>query len=120
LDEARGSNGKENLNYQSLLMSDISSALPPQPKDFFEIQFGKNSTHIIISEGSVEQSHAEGSSLFELKADQHCSLSSINTANCSLYHVINKEYEKYFDFEQVALLTAVYKHFMQQQIRSLF
>jgi len=49
---------KKFLNYQNLLMPNISSALPPQLKDFFEIQFGKNSAHITISEGSVEQSHA--------------------------------------------------------------
>jgi len=47
--------------------------------------------------------------LLELKANKHCSLSTINAANCSLYNIINRRYENFFDFEQVTWLTIVYK-----------
>ena len=100
---------KKFLNYQNLLRSDISSALPPQLKDFFEIQVGKHSSHITISEGSVEQSHVDASSVLALRVNQHCSLSSINATNCSLYRV-TKRYEKFFDHEQVTWLTIIYKN----------
>ena len=99
---------KKFLNYQSLLMSNISTALPPQLKEFFEMQLGKQSTDIMLTEGSVEQSHADASSLLEFKANHHCTLSSINATYCSLYKT-NKKYEKFFDYEEVAWLTVIYK-----------
>ena len=94
------------LTYQDLLLSDLPSTMPPELSEFFSLQLSRHGK-VSLSEGSVEQSHADPFSLSEYQKNAICPLSEIDATESVLYKV-HRRFEKLFNPAEVSSLSVVY------------
>lgn len=92
------------LTYQHSFLSEVPSSLPPELCEFFEIQVGRHT----ISEGSIEKSHVDTSSLLDYQKNCTCPLLDIQAAVLPLHRSVSQRYQKFFKHDKVSWLTKVH------------
>ena len=98
---------KKFLSYQHLLLMDVSVALPAEIQEFFENNITKCSD-ISVGDGSLMQTHVDGSDLLNYKKNSICVPSQINAREGPM-HKLYRRYESIFPSDELASLTTVYQ-----------
>lgn len=91
------------VSHQDLLLSDVSSILPPELGEFFNLKLGKH-YEVIVSKGSVEQSNVDASPYLSIKGMLFV-FSRINATEC-IFHKVHQRYKSYWGFMAIMYIVS--------------
>ena len=98
---------KKFISYQHLFLTDVSSALPEEIREFFDDHVSK-CKDISVGEGSLLQTHVDSSDLLEYKKSSICIPSHVNATEGPM-HILYRRYEGLFNPDEVESLGTVYQ-----------
>ena len=103
----RSNKWPKNSFHINTFLTDVSSALPEEIREFFDDHVSK-CKDISVGEGSLLQTHVDSSDLLEYKKSSICIPSHVNATEGPM-HILYRRYEGLFNPDEVESLGTVYQ-----------